>query len=310
MLDLAWSRDSSQLFSGSADHTVATYDLETGTRVRKHLVASSTAAADSAMVNALATVPRGTELIVAGTDAGLVAVFDPRDKRPVYTIRPQPFAAQPRHGGATFPVLAVAANEDGSMLFSAGVDDVISAWDPRLLSSNEDSEKKSRDMPIFTLPGHTNSVTSLKVSPDGQTLLSNSMDSTVRTWNIRPFVAGAPINTHPGSNTGYYSSLQTPSPRAIRVFDGAPAGIENRLLRAAWSTFPSQNGSEKGLYVAAGSGDQTCAVWDSRSGRLLSKLPGHQGAVTDVSFSPIEPIIATASSDGNVILGELPSNIR
>lgn len=329
------------MFSAGADHSVGNFDIETGVRVRKHIVAVSTEDERSGMVNSIDMVRRGTELIVAGTDAGLVAVFDPRDKFPVYTLRPMPFASLAQQVGSTqagplkrgsalansvnssYPILAVATNEDGSLLFSAGVDDCISAWDSRSLSSRKDqlspsstanNARPAAEKPLFILSGHTNSVTSLKVSPDNQTLLSNSMDSTVRTWNIRPFVAAAP-NPFAFANNANQNSAD---PRAVKVFDGAPAGIENRLLRATWSTFPepvssasSSAGSEKnvqGTYIAAGSGDHTAAVWDSRSGRLLHKLTGHQGAVTDVSFSPTESVLATASADGSIILGEVSFN--
>lgn len=44
---------------------------------------------------------------------------------------------------------------------------------------------------VYTMRGHQDTVTSLSVSPDGQSILSNSMDSTVRSWDIRAF---APSN--------------------------------------------------------------------------------------------------------------------
>lgn len=43
----------------------------------------------------------------------------------------------------------------------------------------------------FKLSGHSNTVTGLKVSPDGHHLLTNSMDNTLRVWDLRPF---APAN--------------------------------------------------------------------------------------------------------------------
>ena len=46
-------------------------------------------------------------------------------------------------------------------------------------------------------------------------------------------------------------------------------------------------------------------IWDAASGAMLYKLPGHEGCVNDVAFHPLEPIIASASSDGSLYLGEL-----
>jgi WD40 repeat protein len=92
--------------------------------------------------------------------------------------------------------------------------------------------------------------------------LSNAHDSTVRTWDVRPFA---------------------PADRRIMTFDGAPTGQERNLLKASWDS--------KGEKIAAGSGDQSVAIWESRTGKLLNKLPGHRGAVNDVRFHPLgEPL--------------------
>jgi Prp8 binding protein len=100
------------------------------------------------------------------------------------------------------------------------------------------------------------------MSPDNQTLLSYSHDSTVRTWDVRPFA---------------------PADRRIQTFDGAPAGHERNLFKASWDS--------KGEKIAAGGGDQSVTIWEARTGKLLNKLPGHRGAVNDVRFHPgDEPI--------------------
>ena len=112
------------------------------------------------------------------------------------------------------------------------------------------------------LRGHNDTITSLAVSPDGQQLLSNSMDNSVRTWDIRPLAA---------------------ADRLLKIYEGAPAGIDKNLIRASWSP--------KGDKIAAGSGDRSVVVWDVDSKKLLYKLPGHKGTVNDVRFMPgSEPI--------------------
>ena len=128
----------------------------------------------------------------------------------------------------------------------------------------------------YSLIGHQDTITSLAVSPDGTTLISNSMDNTVKLWNIQPF---APTN------------------RLMKSLEGAPHSFEKNLHRVAWSA--------DGRKVGAGSGDRTVVIWDVATGKIEWKLPGHTGSVNDVSFSPIEPIIASASTDTKIILGEL-----
>ena len=114
----------------------------------------------------------------------------------------------------------------------------------------------------YSMIGHGDTVTSLEVSPDAQSLLSNSMDCTARTWDIRPF---APVDRH------------------VKTYDGATAGLEKNLIRASWDA--------KGDRIAAGSEDRSVVVWDTRTAKLLYKLPGHKGSVNDVRFHPgSEPI--------------------
>jgi Prp8 binding protein len=141
-------------------------------------------------------------------------------------------------------------SEAGNEVYSGGIDNEIKVWDMR------------KGAVSYTLAGHTDTVTSLSVSPDSQSLLSNSMDSTVRTWDIRPFA---------------------PSERMIKVYDGSHGSMDKTLIRASWDP--------TGRRIGAGSGDRSVVVWDVSSGKLLYKLPGHKGTVTDVRFSPAdEPI--------------------
>ncbi|KAI9835471.1 MAG: hypothetical protein M1819_002389 [Sarea resinae] len=231
ILDLQWSRDSKIIFSASADTMLASWDLETGLRIRRHV-------GHEEVINSLDVGKRGEELLVSGCDDGYIGIWDPRQKDAVDFIETE------------FPITAVALSEAGNELYSGGIDNDIKVWDMR---------KKAV---AYSMLGHTDTITSLQVSPDSQTLLSNSHDSTVRTWDIRPF---APVERH------------------IKTYDGAPTGLEKNLIRASWDA--------KGQKIAAGSGDRSVVVWDAASAKLLYKLPGHKGTVNDARFSPgDEPI--------------------
>ncbi|KAL1963230.1 hypothetical protein VTN77DRAFT_8555 [Rasamsonia byssochlamydoides] len=246
VLDLQWSRDSRVIFSASADMTLASWDLETGQRIRRHM-------GHEEIINCLDISRRGQELLVSGSDDGYIGIWDPRQKDALDFLETE------------FPITAIAMSEAGNEIYSGSIDNDIRVWDIR---------KKAV---VYTLVGHTDTISSLQVSPDSQTLLSNSHDSTVRTWDIRPF---APTNRH------------------IRTYDGAPVGLEKNLIRASWDP--------KGEKIAAGSGDRSVVVWEVKTGKLLYKLPGHKGTVNDVRFSPNdEPIIVSGSSDRNIVLGEL-----
>ncbi|KAF2006605.1 WD repeat-containing protein [Amniculicola lignicola CBS 123094] len=247
VLDLHWSRDSKVLFSASADKLLASWDVETGERIHRH-------PGHEEVINCMDVSRRGDEMLVSGSDDGCIAVWDSRTKEAVAWIE------------TPFPITAMALSEAGNELFTGGIDNDIKVWDLR------------KQAVTNTLMGHTDTVTSLQISPDQKTLLSNSHDSTVRTWNIQPFAA---------------------ADRRLHTYDGAPAGREKNLLKASWDS--------KGERIAAGSGDATVALWDTRTRKLIGKLPGHRGAVNDVRFSPLdEPILLSASSDRTLMLGELP----
>jgi Prp8 binding protein len=231
VLDIRWSRDSSVVFSASADMMLASWDLETGLRIRRHV-------GHEEVINCLDVTRRGQEMLVSGSDDGYIGIWDPRQKAAVDFLETE------------FPVTAVALAEAGTEIYSGGIDNDIKVWDVR---------KKAV---AYSMLGHADTITSLEVSPDSQYLLSNSHDSTVRTWDIRPFA---------------------PADRHVKTYDGAPTGLEKNLIRASWDP--------KGEKIAAGSGDRSVVVWEVRSGKLLYKLPGHKGTVNDVRFSPSdEPI--------------------
>ena len=52
----------------------------------------------------------------------------------------------------------------------------------------------------FTLEGHSETLTSLRLSPNGSYLMSNAMDSSLRIWDVRPYA---------------------PTDRCIKIFTGA-----------------------------------------------------------------------------------------
>ena len=110
ILDLHWSRDSRVLFSASADTHLASWDLETGLRIRRHV-------GHEEVINSMDISKRGEELLVSGSDDGCIGIWDPRTKAAVDFIETE------------FPVTAVALAEAGNELYSGGIDNDIKVWD-------------------------------------------------------------------------------------------------------------------------------------------------------------------------------------
>ena len=85
--------------------------------------------------------------------------------------------------------------------------------------------------------------------------------------------------------------------RLVKTFTGASHNFERNLLRCGW-------GNNDKL-VTAGSADRVVYVWDAESGEVKHRLGGHQGSVNDSQLHPTKPIVASASSDKTVVLGDL-----
>ncbi|KAL7422589.1 hypothetical protein Q5752_003237 [Cryptotrichosporon argae] len=253
ILDVAYSLDSETLYSGGADGYLIATDLRTGERAHRY-------AAHFGPVNSVAVaVSGGRELVLTGGDDGLARVWDPAldIKAPVAEFDDE----------RDCPVTAVEWSADGNQCFVGGVDNEVKVWDLRT------------NKILYTLHGHTDTITSLALSPNGHYLATYSLDSALIIYDVRPFSAD--------------------HMRVYRSLTGAPAGFEQSLIRCAWSRH------DNGARIAAGGGDRTVTVWEVETGKVLYKLPGHKGAVTGVDFHPREPIILTGSKDSNMLIGEL-----
>jgi Prp8 binding protein len=158
----------------------------------------------------------------------------------------------------------------GDYVYFGGLDNTIKALNLK---------KNAIDFALF---GHLDTVTGLSISPDGKFLASNSMDNTVKIWDIRPYV--------PNEDA-----------RCLHTLYGAQHNFEKNLLRAAWS--------HDGTLISAGSADRFVCVWDvtqGREGKLVQRLGGHHGSVNEVAFNPRHRnVIASGSSDKSIYLGEL-----
>lgn len=111
------------------------------------------------------------------------------------------------------------------------------------------------DTPEFTLEGHLDTVTGLSLSPDGQYLLSNSMDSTLRVWDIRSFASNQ-------------------NQRCVNILNGVHHGAEKLLLKCAWSADQE--------YITSGSADRIVHLWESTNYKEVCGWPGHKASINEV----------------------------
>lgn len=155
-----------------------------------------------------------------------------------------------------------------------GIRDVAFSPDKKVMATaGQDNTVRLYEYPsnkqLAVLNGHTWHVEKLTFSPNGQLLASASRDAKVRIWNL--------------------ASRQTVA--ILKGYDNAGGDVsfsqDNQFIAIA---------NDDGARIYQFSGN---------SWKEIRLLKGHYGGVLRVSFSLVEPIVATAGSDGTVRLWNL-----
>jgi WD40 repeat protein len=114
------------------------------------------------------------------------------------------------------------------------------------------------------LRGHTRPVTSIRFSSDGNFVVTASLDTTARIWNVH---TGALFHT----------------------------------LRGHFGAVSDASFSPDGHWVVT-AGPSTAALWSADTGERIFYLRGHRGRLTSASFDPTGSIILTSGVDDTVRL--------
>ena len=129
----------------------------------------------------------------------------------------------------------VALSGDGRLAVSASYGDkMLNVWD--VPSGRE----------LRTLTGHTDGLSSVALTPDGQRAVSASWDKSLKVWDVD-------------------------SEHELRALTGHTGGIQSVAL------------TTDGRFAVSASLDKTLKVWDAASGRELRTLTGHTGGITTVT---------------------------
>lgn len=134
-------------------------------------------------------------------------------------------------------------------LFTARLDNTLQMWET-------DTRKDVRNF-----IGHTDVISSIRLSADHKSLLSASWDGSIRLWDI---------------GTGLM----------IKKYKGHIGAVHTAIF------------SPDGKYIVSGGADRVIRFWDVNTQRVVRTFEGHKAEVTSILFSPDNKMLITHSLDG------------
>lgn len=152
--------------------------------------------------------------------------------------------------------------------------------------------------PIRTFKGHIYGITSVCFSPDGKTILSGSLDNTLKIWDI-----ATGKNTFLGNDEYVWSVCFSPNGKTalsggnktLKLWD-IPTGQLVQTFLGHSHFVRSVCFSPDGKMVLSGSGDKTIKLWDTETGKEIYTFLDND-VVEAVSFSPDGKMILSAGWD-------------
>jgi WD40 repeat protein len=177
-----------------------------------------------------------------------------------------------------------------------------------------------RTQELAVQQGHTGTLTSIAISPDGRTLASGNSDHTIKLWDLETkrelrsiaghsgFVQSVAFSPDgktlaSGSTDETIKLWDVTTGRFLQVFRATTAPEDNAFTRL----FPdahiySVKFSPDGKLLACGGSDGTVRLWDVASGKQIATFAGLDTAkdVFAVTFSPNGRMLAAADSSGKI----------
>ncbi|MFC1671688.1 protein kinase [Planctomycetota bacterium] len=190
---------------------------------------------------------------------------------------------------------AVAYSPDGTMLASAGDDNVVRIWDART------------GRPLRVLTGHEKRILSIAFSPDGKRIVSGSDDTTAKVWDAASGECLLTFRKHGEIVSAVAFSRDGEKAASgdvwgtIRIWD--PTNGSERMMRGGGNGIHAIAFSRDGQRLVRGGAKGDLAVLDAATGKHAHELGRYKSDLSDITsltFSPDGSLLA-ASCEANIV---------
>jgi periodic tryptophan protein 2 len=147
---------------------------------------------------------------------------------------------------------------------------------------------------VMKQQGHSNVMSSIAYSPDGNFIVTGGYDGKVKVWNVNSGFCVLTFSEHTSGVTGINFSrnkkffVTASLDGTVRAFDMVRYRNFKTLTAPRLVQFSCVAVDYSGELVAAGAQDVfDIHLWSLKFGKILEVLSGHEGPVASLDFSPV-----------------------
>jgi WD40 repeat protein len=315
---LAFSQDGKILASGSHDHRIGLWNVETG-KCLAQLTGHTSSVQSVAFSHDGKTLASGSNdktirlwnistgqlyLVLQGHTNNLTFVtFHPKGQTLITASTDNTVRLWDIQTGKCLQIfniainweLAIALSHDGQTLVTGSNGNAVKFWD---ISTGEC---------IKTLPDYNSFVWSIAFSSDDKTIVTGSEDN-IKIWDVE---TGQCLQTlHEHHQRVWLVDLHPSNPTLLSITEDQTIKLWDISSRRCLKTLKGYSNwilslsfSPDGQTLASSSQDQKVRLWDIKTGKCHLILEGHDNLISSVAFAPqhIQDCLLASGSDDNTI---------